>query len=579
MKYININDITINLDNKHYEFKHNLSAMINSTDIFFLKNVTSEFIGKTIKINSNIFKVRNNEGGTISVTKKNLIIENCNFDKLYIEADFDNIFIYDMDIKYLFIDYMEIESFRIRGKIENLTIRDSKCKEIAVESWSNAKLFFFNSVSVNTLSFSIQTIEKIELTGINNCDLLSIHNNSQESSTINKLKCVWLNKIKLFKISSFQNIPITIKEMEINRFQDIDLCNINNVTLEKCLFNGNKSYEDIILNFSHLTISQSLKISNCNMKNSTFRNINLSKCSFDNSLILDTKFYECEAENISDIPLKKFKKIIYWSTFFFFVFYLLINTYFSDYINYYFWTGFITPIISGLILLLITSNIFLSAKHFRTLDEIEKLEGEQSFPNFIRGINTNNKKKLEEIESVYRQLKVSFEKDHNKQLANDFLYSESIMKLRQKTLFENIKHVDLYNYLINGFGRRWRRAFLNFLVLFLVSIFTFTIMIDTYNITNKAPDFLKEANQTVFAKNMLDDNNISIPNDGFRFAKNLFTISGTYTISKIDIFRIKTNGWFEEKSFFALLINNFIGLFLVFLFGAFILAFKRRLDK
>lgn len=105
-------------------------------------------------------------------------------------------------------------------------------------------------------------------------------------------------------------------------------------------------------------------------------------------------------------------------------------------------------------------------------------------------------------------------------------------------------------------------------------------MADTYEvIENKAPSFLQKAKEKIFIKDTVEDNNISAPKDGLVLFENLLTISGTYTISKIDIFRIKTNGWFEEKSFLALFINNFIGVLLIFLFGSFILAFKRRLDK
>ncbi|MFA5428649.1 MAG: hypothetical protein WC279_10645 [Sulfurimonas sp.] len=581
MQYIDINEIIVTLDSKHYELKHPLSSMIKSIDIFFLKNVTNEFIGKNIKINSSSFEIKNKEDVIISVEKENLIIGNCNFDRLDIKANFKNIFIYESQIKHLFIDNIEMESFRFEGEIDNLNISNGKFKEISIKSKSDAKSFMLNNLSVETLSLSVKIIDEIQLTAIKNCNELYINNESHEDATvINKLKCVWIDDVKLFEISPFKNIPITIKELELDRFHNIKTFIFNNITLETCILNGAKSYEEVILNFSHLNIVKSLKINDCNMKNSTFRNINLSKCYFDNSLIIDTKFYECDAEEISDVPLIRFKKFINWSTVILYIFSLFIFIYFRDYINEDFWIGFTTIIISTLILLSLASSIFVTAKHFRTLDETEKLKEENFFPNFIKGINPDEKKKLEEIESVYRQLKVSFEKDQNKQKANEFLYSENIIKLRQKTLFKNLVSVDLYNYLINGFGRRWRRALLNFSVLLLLTFVTFTFMADTYEvIENKAPSFLQKAKEKIFIKDTVEDNNISAPKDSLVFFENLLTISGTYTISKIDIFRIKTNGWFEEKSFLALFINNFIGVLLIFLFGSFILAFKRRLDK
>jgi len=233
----------------------------------------------------------------------------------------------------------------------------------------------------------------------------------------------------------------------------------------------------------------------------------------------------------------------------------------------------------GLVFLSGSSSIFVNAKHCRTFDELDKLKGDDFLPSFIKDISVQEKKKLEEIESVYRQLKVSYEREHNKQRANDFLYSESIMKLRQKTLFKNIASVDFYNYLINGFGRRWRRAFITFFASVFLSLVTFTFIIDSYKVTEKAPIFLKQAQENVLLENKIDKKGVTKPEDITAFFSGLLTISGTYTIAKIDIFRIKTRGWFEEKSFLALLVNNFIGLILVFLFASFILAFKRRLDK
>ena len=581
MQYIDINEIIFNLHFTHYELKHYLSSMIKSTDIFFLKNVKTEFIGKNIKINSNSFKIKNKEGGSVVAKKENLIIEYCNFDRLDIKANFKNIFIYNSKIKDLFIDSIDMESFRFEGEIEKINISDGKFKEISIKCSSDAKLFKLHDLSVETLSLSVRKIDEIQLNAIYDCDKLHINNQSHEDATIiNKLKCVWIKNVKLFEILPFKNVPITIEEMEIDRFQNIGTFILNNIILETCTLKGDKSYEDIILNFSHLTIQKSLSINDCNMKNSTFRNINLSKCYFDNSLIIDTKFYECEAEEISDVPLTRFKKFVNWSTAMLYVLFLFIFIYFRDYINEDFWVGFTTIIISALVLLSLASSIFVTAKHFRTLDETEKLKETNFFPNFIKGINNHEKKKLEEIESVYRQLKVSFEKDQNKQKANEFLYSENIIKLRQKTLFKNLVSVDLYNYLINGFGRRWRRALLNFLIFLLFAFVTFTFMADTYEVVdNKAPTFLQNAKEKIFTKNIVEDDNISAPKNDLIFFENLLTISSTYTISKIDIFRIKTNGWFEEKSFLALFTNNFIGVLLIFLFGSFILAFKRRLDK
>lgn len=324
MQYIDINEIIVNLHSTHYELKHYLSSMIKSTDIFFLKNVKTEFIGKNIKINSNSFKIKNKEGGSLVAKKENLIIENCNFDRLDIKANFKNIFIYNSKIKNLFIDTIDMESFRFDGEIENLNILDGKLKEISIKSKSDAKSFMLNNLSVETLSLSVKTIDEIQLTAIKNCNELYINNQSHKDATvINKLKCVWIDDVKLFEISPFKNIPITIKELELNRFHNVKTFIFNNITLETCILNGNKSYEEVILNFSNLNIVESLKISDCNMKNSTFRNINLSKCYFDNSLIIDTKFYECEAEEISDVPLTRFKKFVNWSTVILYIFFPL----------------------------------------------------------------------------------------------------------------------------------------------------------------------------------------------------------------------------------------------------------------
>jgi len=244
-------------------------------------------------------------------------------------------------------------------------------------------------------------------------------------------------------------------------------------------------------------------------------------------------------------------------------------------------------------------------KHSATLDEEREDYSKTSWQDLLKilrksiksffwKIDDFNLQKLKEIESLNRQLKVAFEASKDTQHAHEFLYSEMLMKIRQKNIWANLINVDFWNYQVNGFGRRWRRALMNLFIVYFVAVFIFLFSSPfQFKVANQAPSFVREANQTVFhgitketfEKGIIiqtspESNTTEIKSEnGMPVVTNLLGLTSVYTLSKLDIFKIKTAGWFEETSFWNFFKANLIGLILLFLLGSFILAFKRRLEK
>ncbi len=270
-----------------------------------------------------------------------------------------------------------------------------------------------------------------------------------------------------------------------------------------------------------------------------------------------------------------------------------------------------------ILMFLVISFLLFFYKHVATLDETrEKYKKHanilktiwaflsatgKSLKNFFWKVDKQELLKLRGIESLNRQLKVAFEASKDSQNANEFVYSEMLMKIRQKNIWNNLLSVDFWNYLINGFGIRWRRALMNFFIVFCLAILIFMGSVPfQFEVKENAPQFIDESYKSlleVIPKEELDkglfslinmennttDNNITEKpkevKDGTPILTSLVGLSSVYTLSKIDIFKVKTNRWFEETSFWNFFKSNVISVVLLFLFGSFILAFKRRLDK
>ena len=52
-----------------------------------------------------------------------------------------------------------------------------------------------------------------------------------------------------------------------------------------------------------------------------------------------------------------------------------------------------------------------------------------------------------------------------------------------------------------------------------------------------------------------------------------------YVLSSVDILKLKTHNWFNDKTYSSFYNRNFMGLILLIFLSSFILAFKRRIEK
>ncbi|MHC3993686.1 hypothetical protein ACXWTF_02585 [Thiomicrolovo sp. ZZH C-3] len=496
----------------------------------------------------------------------NLRIIKCEIDFFIVsQSSIKNIFIQDTDIKSFKANELQCESLEINGeKILEIRLDDVKSQEISIGCERSDMIILKKITTENFLEISSFGSDC-------HIDVIDVQKNVQ--------KCKIYPKGNETLSVDFLTTSLSVSQTHL----DISKVKFTNLDIK-----GEMLYADLLLNLTDITIQEKLELQNIYLGESYFRNVDLSKCQFNNSLISEAKFYECDAEKTSDWPLSKVNQRLH-EVVAVFLFVALVLYLVSVEINIFpkevlqiISLGLLIGTVGLYVLFRPIISVFINAKHKRTLDEIEAIDEDTIGSGFVNDVDPEIKKKYERLESIYRQLKVSFENDSNKQMANEFLYSEGVMKLRQKNLLENYRSVDFYNYLVNGFGRRWRRALSNFVTIFVLSIVLFSYQSDTYDVQNKAPVSLQALNSTKTNENhkLKEQPGTNTPPETSALTTlHYLELGFAYTLSKVDVLKVKTNDWFKEKNTWYFVLWNLIGLVLLFMLGSFILAFKRRLEK
>ena len=607
-----INELLAQIDDENIERETHLIRIVNLED---------KFSSEDIVINTNTLQIRNKNVELVPVTVKAIYFANCTFKSIDLTTKID-IKYFDcenVNVNDLLIENQILARLSLNGIFNNFKLKKSNLEHTYIDSTNHShlpNLIEFKDSEVKNIEIRVEQIKHMSFTSLKNCDKLIINTGgrimgSPTTGIFEKITFFYCSNIGHISISTLI-LPLHINTFYLDKFFNVKELELQNITLDYSNINSRKVYDNLNLNLSDVDIIQRFETRNIDFGQSVFKNINLSKCLFRNSLISKSLFYECKVDKIPDIPLVKFKKIAFAFIFFIPVLIAIININFTGS-----WkenlTDSLTSTLPYVFVFLLISFLLFFYKHVATLDEDrEKHKGfsdnhlkaineflqstYKSLKSFFWKVDEHELRKLQGIESVNRQLKVAFDKSKDSQNANEFVYSEMLMKIRQKNIWSNLLSVDLWNYLINGFGRRWRRALMNFVVIFVIAIFAFMDSAPfQFVVKEKAPAFILDANQTVFSvipkdldvglisaikindANKTQESNNTL--DAQPIINNLFNLSAIYTLSKIDIFKVKTNGWFEETSPWNFLKANVIGLVLLFLLGAFALAFKRRLDK
>lgn len=522
-------------------------------------------------------------------TPEGVIIKNCQFNAIKVEnvKEKELLQCFDCQVDKIDIVNSAIRYITILSKysIEKIHISNVKCLDLKLD-YKEADLILLDEISSNQVFITGQSIIQLSLHSIDAQENIVISNNN-ENFNIGLLK---INEhIKKYKISGARDKNFYIHEIRSRLGSEPIHAEISNLCSDKMEFEGLMLYAEIILNLTDVTIEKNISFKSVALDNSYFRSIDLSKCQFNDSLIDAAKFFECDVERIPDFPIRKVGKFIPIAVSSIVMFMTLSIAIVNDIVTKQNIVHTTFTLLYTLLTLSAFTSILLFFKHSATLDEKREVYKDIKWLEFAKLFWKSTKaffwkmdkaelQKLKEIESLNRQLKVAFESSKDVQNAHEFLYSEMLMKIRQRNIWMNLVNVDLYNYLINGFGRRWLRALINLFIAFFLSMVLFlTTTPPQFKVESSAPDFILEANRTVFGKVVpiaLDENQTNTD-----YLSSAVKLTSVYTLSKLDVIKIKTANWFEETSFWNFLKGNVIGLVLLFLLGSFILAFKRRLEK
>lgn len=570
---------------------------LHSPTMIIIKHLDNTYKHEDIFIDSCDIQI---DGITHSISKVSLW--NCEFNKINIKEN--------LEIQYLSIMGSNISSVKIDNVLKKLAITDSKMKNISIENADMEYLRFFNT-EINKIEISgsikeinlqyIYNVHEIMFLSLSNCEKFNI----EFSESIVKKFILLMPSIKGMCYISADD-KSCMEEFTIHNLNNIETLELKNLTIKMGKVGSEKLFYKLPISMANIKIEKSFLIENIDLNSSIFKNINISKCIYNTCLVSEAKFYECSLDKIPDFPLRKFKKFIAMSIVSILSILVLTVIIINGLVNENLYAP-VMNIVYILTIIFMFINILLFYKHSATLNEDREEKGKTSWISFFRilwkstlaflwKMDASKLQKLKEIETINRQLKVAFEASKDIQNTHEFLYSEMLMKIRQKNIWNNLLSIDFWNYIINGFGRRWRRAFMNFVIMFFIAIFIFLSSSPfPFKVMEHAPSFIQESNKTVFygiSKEVLNQGlfaNVDFntknksekkeKKDGLPILLSIFELTSVYTLSKVDIIKMKTSGWFEETSTWNFFKGNIVGLILLFLFGSFVLAFKRRLEK
>lgn len=313
-----------------------------------------------------------------------------------------------------------------------------------------------------------------------------------------------------------------VRKILIQKYQSdsiyLDAKKINNITIREVITN-NFVIESSLLSDNNISIKDAsriryMRVEDCNLDNTEIYNLNLSKVYFTKSNISGINLINFKSDRVPD----SLQSIL-------FIFFPII----------------ILSIINNSFIFMLFSFVI-----FYLLSSHKKVYLEKSTSH-------------EESADIYRKYKSIFKSQENIYWYNEMLYAEQLHSLKRKKWYLNFIDLKFYNYIINGFGRRWRRALL-WVFSFIIITTSFIHKNVNYILQNNSPDFVEKL---FLSKGEVDGIKIDL----------------IYSLSKLDILKIQSSKWFISTDFTSYVISSISSVILLFLVGAFILAFKRRLDK
>lgn len=354
----------------------------------------------------------------------------------------------------------------------------------------------------------------------------------------------------------------------------------------------------------------------------------MSKCFFANSMMEDAKFYNCDFPSLADTHSVLAKDStnkpagLALSAIFIFATYLMATA--DAFI-------FAVALIAAMYSIFITMPIFdLFGMFFRTVFKVNA-NTHKAIADDIEMIKKQKKEHQEDnyktIREIYRQLKNNFDKHGDYQTAGDFYYSQRYCEavnfggtFRRQFAQTIILWI---HYSINGFGERWLRAFIWFLVTLLGFAFlympnedfistkstpeyflnayhkdgnkTSQVAFNREKITGKACDandshFMeiattsykdddkKDINKTFYAYDSRFD--FDYTSQLIPILKNEFEVKFAHSLSKmIAPFISEEKKWFQDRSSKAYYIGFLETILLWIFFLAFVFAVKNRIRR
>lgn len=203
----------------------------------------------------------------------------------------------------------------------------------------------------------------------------------------------------------------------------------------------------------------------------------MSRCFFANSFLENAEFYNCDfpyqIDRFGYLSKDRYGKSYIGSL----LFSIIMSVFYCWIIMYKQW-GFLPILLLTLPMLylfIMYSLWYLPNKLFKTNTSTHKAIGDD-----IAMIKIQKQEHQEDnyrtIREVYRQLKINFEKHGDYQSAGDFYYSQRYCEMINFGGIFNKQFLQTLilgvHYFINGFGERWLRAF----VWFLLTIFGFAFL-------------------------------------------------------------------------------------------------------
>ncbi len=255
-----------------------------------------------------------------------------------------------------------------------------------------------------------------------------------------------------------------------------------------------------------MRFTEQAKFTDCELDKIQFSfidEISMSKCFFANSTMEDTKFYNC---NFPFMPDRCFVFDFKITSCFggIFLSILLLSAVFSFIVADSYLIALVVPLLFPNIIIMPILHIIgaLMRKIFRS--------HANSHIAIADDIAMNKKQDKEHIEDnyktireIYRQLRVNFEKHGDYQTAGDFYYSQRYVEMINFYISFNLQFMQsiLFNihYFINGFGERYLRAFIWFVLTVICFIF-FTNPNGDFISTKSTPEYFlsayRESNST-----------------------------------------------------------------------------------